>query len=289
MIADMPKHLKRDSLRSSTRVCGYADDTTVYCKARSIQDLKEEFEIVASNMISYCKSNGLILNGQKTQIITSAGTNINIKIGHEYVLVTQHIRLLGVEFDSNFTTVPYLKSLAREAKTRSSLIKRLSFCIPNYLLKPLSHGILLGKILSAAPAAIPLKTQNKQFQSGLLEDIKAIKATARTITKIKLTDKISSDTVLWKAGLPSLSEAVSNNMASLIWKARNQMNPLGKFFETSNSTMTTRALKNEKLTIYVPGHPEAAINHLANVWNSCDLKSAKSLMEAKRLAKKHFK
>ena len=45
MIADMPKHLKRDSLRSSTRVCGYADDTTVYCKARSIQDLKEEFEI----------------------------------------------------------------------------------------------------------------------------------------------------------------------------------------------------------------------------------------------------
>ena len=56
MIADMPKHLKRDSLHSSTRLCGYADDTTVYSKARSIQDLKEEFEIVASNMISYTVS-----------------------------------------------------------------------------------------------------------------------------------------------------------------------------------------------------------------------------------------
>ena len=180
--------------------------------------------------------------------------------------------------------MPYLRSLAREAKTRSSLIKRLSFCIPNYLLKPLSHGILLGKILSAAPAAIPLKSQNqnKLFQSGLFEDInKAIKATARTITKIKLTDRISSDTVLWKAGLPSLSEAVSTNMASLIWKARNQMNPLGKIFETNNSTISTRALKNEKLTASVPGHPEAASNHLANVWNTCDLKSAKSLNEAK--------
>ena len=81
MIADMPKHLKRDSLRSSTRVCGYADDTTVYCKARSIQDLKEEFEIVASNMISYCKSNGLILNGQKPQILHLQEPTLISKLG----------------------------------------------------------------------------------------------------------------------------------------------------------------------------------------------------------------
>ena len=46
---------------------------------------------------------------------------INVKIGHEYVPVTQRIKLLGVKNDSNFTTVPYLRSLAREAKTRSSL------------------------------------------------------------------------------------------------------------------------------------------------------------------------
>ena len=239
-------------------------------------------------MVSYCNANGLILNAQKTQIITSVRTNIKIKIGQEHVPVSQHIKLLGIEYDSSFTTAPYLRSLARDAKTRSLLIKRLSFCMPNCLLKPLSHGILMGKIVSASAAAIPIKThiQDKPFQSVLLEDInKSIKCAARTITKTKLTDKVSSDIVLWKAGLPSLNTAVSTCMVSLIWKARNHMNPLGRIFENSKSTMKTRGQTNERLSSYVPGHSEAAINNLANLLNSLDLKSAKSLMAAKMLAK----
>ena len=147
----------------------------------------------------------------------------------------------------------------------------------------------MGKILAASSAAIPIKTPNqvKPFQSVLLEDInKAIKATARTITKTKLSDKVSSTSVLKKAGLPSLNEAVSTCMASLIWKARGQMNPLGQIFETSKSAMTTRALK--KLSSYIPGYYEAASNNLANLWNHLDLKSAKSAQAAKTLAKKQF-
>ena len=150
----------------------------------------------------------------------------------------------------------------------------------------------MGKILAAASAAIPIKTSNndKLFQSGILEDIdKAIKSATRTITKTKLTDKVSSDIVLWKAGLPHLNEAVSKCMASLIWKARNQVNPLGKIFETSKSSMNTRSSKNEKLSSYVPGHFEAASTNLAKLWNTLDLKSARSITEAKLLVKKHLR
>ena len=71
--------------------------------------------------------------------------------------------------------------------------------MPQYLLKPITHGILMGKILSAASAAIPIKSQHQSnpFQSGLLEDIdKAIRSAARSITKTKLTDKVRSDVVL---------------------------------------------------------------------------------------------
>ena len=118
---------------------------------------------------------------------------------------------------------------------------------------------------------------------------KAIKSAARTITKTKLTDKVSSDIVLWKAGLPHLNEAVSKCMASLIWKARNKVNPLGKIFETSKSSMNTRSSKNEKLSSYVPGHIEAASTNLAKLWNTLDLKSARSITEAKMLVKKHLR
>ena len=89
MISDMPNYLKRDTLRASSRVIGYAGDTTVYSKALTVKDLKDEFEFLASQMVSYCNSNGLILNSQKTQIITSTGSKFEVKIGEEYVPVAQ--------------------------------------------------------------------------------------------------------------------------------------------------------------------------------------------------------
>ena len=53
--------------------------------------------------------------------------------------------------------------------------------------------------------------------------------------------------------------------------------------------MGTRASKNERLFSHIPGHPEAASNILANIWNTLDLKSAKSVTAAKTLATNYFK
>ena len=53
--------------------------------------------------------------------------------------------------------------------------------------------------------------------------------------------------------------------------------------------MNTRSSKNEKLSSYVPGHIEAASTNLAKLWNNLDLKSARSITEAKMLVKKHLK
>ena len=130
MISDMPKFLTRDSLCASSRIFGYADDTTVYSKAHSVRDLKNEFELLASQMVTYCKRNGLISNSQKTQILTSTGVTFKVNVGQDYIPVSQQIKLLGIEYNSNFSTVPYLKRLSREAQTRAFLIKRLSFCMP---------------------------------------------------------------------------------------------------------------------------------------------------------------
>ena len=51
--------------------------------------------------------------------------------------------------------------------------------MPNFLLKPLANGILMGKILSSATATIPIRLEpnDKPYLSGTLEDIdKAIKS-----------------------------------------------------------------------------------------------------------------
>ena len=86
--------------------------------------------------------------------------------------------------------------MAREANIRAALIQRLSFGMPNCVLKPVTNGILMGKILNAAPAAFPLKlsSSDKPYLSGVINEIhKSIKSAARTISRVKLTDKMRSD------------------------------------------------------------------------------------------------
>ena len=67
------------------------------------------------------------------------------------------ISLLGIDYNTNFSTSPYLRKLATEAKSRAAMIYGLSFGVPPNLLRLLANGLVIGKILAEAPAAIPFK------------------------------------------------------------------------------------------------------------------------------------
>ena len=118
---------------------------------------------------------------------------------------------------------------------------------------------------------------------------KSIKAAARSISRVKLTDKVKSDIVLQKSGLCSLTEAVSKTMASVIWKGRKAMNPLGRIFPEKSTIRTTRSSCDSKLCQPVPGYPELATNKLAQLWNLSNLNTAKTLGSAKSLVLEWYK
>ena len=133
-------------------------------------------------------------------------------------------------------------------------------------------------------AKLPPKAPRKwspygqNYLAGILDEIdKAIRASARTITRTKLTDKVRSEITLWKAGLKSLTEAVSITMATLVWKARKEMNTLGFIFEKKPSIKDMRSKYNGKLCQPVPGHPELTSNKMAQIWNLLKLNNAKSI------------
>ena len=168
-------------------------------------------------MISYCRKAGLILNSDKTQLLVSTKEKFTVKVGSSLIEAKPEITLLGVDYDSSFTTRPYLQNLAHDAKTRSDLIYRLSFSMPPHLLKNFANGLLMGRILSSAPATIPVKVVEEDQSYSFVEDInKAIKATARSITKTKLIDKVRSSVVLERAGLRCLNETVASIMCQMI-------------------------------------------------------------------------
>ena len=80
-------------------------------------------------------------------------------MGSSLISASPSINILGVVYDSNFTTVPYLQKLASASKTRAALIKRLSYGMPPKLLATFANGLLMGKILAAAPATIPIRLE----------------------------------------------------------------------------------------------------------------------------------
>ena len=64
------------------------------------------------------------------------------------------------------------------------LMYRLSFGVPSNFLRLLANGLVIQKILAAAPAAIPFKIEYDDCAANLVTKIKrSIKSVARTITK----------------------------------------------------------------------------------------------------------
>ena len=122
---------------------------------------------------------------------------------------------------------------------------------------------------------------------GVAEDInKAIKATARTITKPKL-----SEALLQKSGLKCLNEAVAIITAVTVWKARTAMDPLGqRIFLEKSSLQCTRSTTSKDIDLLVQGYPTLSTNIMARMWNEVPgIQNATTLGAAKSLAKKWAK
>ena len=86
----------------------YADDTTVYVKSKSVEDLSAELESLASVMVHNCNKNGLIASCQRTQVLTTSRVKIKVKINHETAIYHPTINLLGLEYATIFSNAPYL-------------------------------------------------------------------------------------------------------------------------------------------------------------------------------------
>ena len=165
--------------------------------------------------------------------------------------------------------------------------------MPPHLLTTFANGLLMGKILAACPVTIPIRIKNEDKSCiGVMEEInKAIKATARSITKTRLSDRIRSEDILHKANLKCLNEAVASIVAITVWKAKQSMNPLGHLlFKKQPNLRNTRSMCSNKVDIPVPGYPSLATNIMAKVWNeNTELQNALTLSAAKRISLKWAK
>ena len=287
MVADLPEFVTQGS--SNSRMMCYCDDSTLTVIAKTKEMLKSELERKAERMIVYCSKNGLVINSGKSQLLISSKENFEVTVGNSVIKAQDQICLLGIDYDTNFSTAPYLQKLATEAKTRAAVIYRLSFGIPNYLLKILTNRLLIWKIAAAAQAAIPFKIAIDDRAANFATDKinRAIKSAARTITKTSLKDMVSSEQVLQKAGLRNLNEIVASTSVVMVWKSKRLNDPLGKvLFPKRNLLRPVRSINSSKAIQPVPGNRTLAANLMARAWNDAiELHAVETLETAKTKAK----
>ena len=108
------------------------------------------------------------------------------------------------------------------------------------------------------------------------------------ITKTALSDKVSSTSVLEKAGLWPLNEMVASQTALMVWKSNKAKDPLGRFLFPKRSIMRpTRSINCVKAIQPVPGNNTLAANLMARAWNSSsELQTATTIGAARTVAQK---
>ena len=124
----------------------------------------------------------------------------------------------------------------------------------------MANGLVTGKILTAAPDAIPFKLAYDNHAANLgTENINwSIKLVAR---KTALSDKVSSKSVLEKAGLQTLNEMFASQTALMVWKSKKTKDPLGRtFFPSRSIRRQTRSINSVNASQPVPGNNTLAAN-----------------------------
>ena len=132
MVADLPGYITHGTPNNvKAKMTCFADDSTLYASSKCTKSLRDELERMSNQMLVYCKQAGLVLNSDKTQLLVSGikTKDFTVKVGTSIIHPSSELNLLGVTYDSNFNTTPYLRHLASTAKTRAGIIARLSYSV----------------------------------------------------------------------------------------------------------------------------------------------------------------
>jgi hypothetical protein len=284
----------------------YADDSNAWAACKTLGDVKACLQTAADRFVHWAKGNGLAVNAAKTQLMVSSNggacDGFTVNVDGKDIEATDRFNLLGVAYNRQFSTAPHDANVAKAAKQRASLIKRLSHHLPRgRYLRQLASGLVLGKINHALPAvATPRLTESDGTANGPYKAVQiAVNDVARTVTGTNRREHISVEALLDMAKMSSVNAMVTSAVAIEAWKANRSCdgddggrNPVGSLVFDSTTVVDgrpSRAAAAGMVRVPLRGY-STMVTAAATVWNSCPaLRAATSLGEAKSAAKNFAK
>eukprot|EP00095_Tigriopus_kingsejongensis_P000474 maker-scaffold1054_size66621-snap-gene-0.9 protein:Tk00474 transcript:maker-scaffold1054_size66621-snap-gene-0.9-mRNA-1 annotation:"hemolysin secretion protein d" len=194
------------------------------------------------------------------------------------VFPDKKLELLGVKFESSFSTFPHEASVAASARQRAAMIARLSHHLPRgAYLQQLARGLVLGKVSYAIGAVASPRLEgdtSPPVASHRAAQI-AINDVARSILGQKRTDHINVSSLFQRAGLSSRNDVTVHAVSMETWRAFHSQdgpdgsgNALGQVLFPSN--VATRSTRSEAAGVVSPHLPYPSNTLVGNgiaTWN----------------------
>jgi hypothetical protein len=209
--------------------------------------------------------------------------SVSVIVDEKVVRAEDTNELLGVSYDRRLTTKPHAKAMLVAVKQRAVVIARLVNHIPRgkYLWQ-LATGLVnrkLGHALAAyATPRLPAPSGEAENPTTINHQIQvAYNRVARSITGVKIRDRVSVPNLLERAGMPSINGMVVNAVTMEIWNCRHSSdggnrakNFVGSLiFNTSEAVKTTRAASAGMAVVPLRGRDTFVANG-ARTWKALE-------------------
>jgi hypothetical protein len=208
---------------------------------------------------------------------------VSVMVNVKKVKAEDTMELLGISFDRKLTTKQHAKAMLVATKQRAAVIARLVNHIPHgRYLRQLAMVLVNGKLCHALAAyatpRLPAPGGEAETPSPIYHQIHvAYNRVARSITGVKIRDRVSIPDLLERAGIPSINRMVINAIATETWNCRHSSdggNEAKNFvgaviFDTGEAVKTTRAASAGMATVPLRGKDTFVCNG-ARTWNASE-------------------
>ena len=229
----------------------YADDTSTSVSGDTIEEIIRLLELDAKNVLTFMASNGLAANAKKTTFIilnnTKANSNtelIKINVGKEVITQERNAKLLGITMDDSQkwdSQIYGTGGLISSLNSRLFMIKRLRNEINKESLIKIADSLYTSKLRYGLGLFGKIRWTEEDITTTVFKDIqKNQNKLLRYLNNTKLSDKISTKSILEKFNQLSVNQLNASIKLCDIWKAINVKNYPTKVIQMSPDINTTQ-------------------------------------------------
>ena len=138
---------------NKTKICNYADDTTIYACHTDPNTIIKNLEADGSILANWFSSNFMKLNDDKCHLMIFGNTKnvTTIKIGNAEIKESHSEKLLGITFDKKLSFKKHIEDLCKKANQKLHALARVS-----YLLDPAKKETLMNAFIKSQFNYCPL-------------------------------------------------------------------------------------------------------------------------------------